>query len=1672
LRVFIRCKKYFSGSMKRIGNNFVTLKEKEFVLLRDSYVKAPVFQGFFSDLIGDSLGANVASGLGLAGHIGDFAGWIVETRNGLYEKIEGITGELSEGTKAFLDILILVLCFTLWCTFCQTVNGIAGYIASLLVSGMKWSVNKITDMLMNLAEVVFVADTNAHFQYASSSVLVSILGILGVLVAGADFSERKCMEYLKLVGPSCTVLEATIGSFSTLLGWLVYQVDPDCSLACNYKFMDEFDKVKDRIVARRTDGNYGSEMLKKKEIYESIKDDYKWFDKNYTKILTMREFDRRGREITELKKDLALQYEDARDANGLFKNRAQPICVFLHGEPGQGKSDIIPIIRKLIVHLMKGEEGWDYEDSDALLYTKAPTSKFFEGYREQPFMLLDDWGQINSPEMLAQSVLEMIMCINTAPAPLDMAVAESKGKYRFNSKVIFVSSNVTDFSVFKMADTRALARRITFGCQVKKAKTLDTGAGVMPLDEIDDGWNLILQDSIGDPHVHGLFLPQYKEKTGFTNTRTAITVSDLARLVSAELKKQTRMTTFADRLEIPADFQGFGRIGAVFRGWFAPAYYDVTVDDVGNVRDELYVGSSSDSEEMHSVDLENIDAYGLVERNDWVIPDLEFSQNMIQARKMLRGNFTVIDEDNLRFSYRKSLIYGLGDFFNVWAPRVKPYTVDERTCHILAAESTNCLARIKRRKDKWLGLDFDCYQDHGFEITGHRDCLFDLSSEYCLMDDICASDFIRICYMRLGKNVHLAMWDYMLKKLKDKGYTEVYYANANAGFSTSSAGGGVRIWGIQNYEGFEINSLNWRLKTRICLWVTFGIDTNLKTLALFGAAVTTACAAYIAIGLVSFWAQPGKRKEIVPSWFQKSSKRNEYWRGKRGRSAKKQAMIDRMDKEAYAINQADDVGIFQNPGEVQRSLAIMRNHYFVRFTFSNGEAAEVYGIFMDDRQFYFPWHAYAFGLLETEAELVKIEFFTDLPEYGVKTCMSLTEGFTLKRVANDRDLGAILLKKAAITSVSNIWGNVAAKKSFVKGLKFDDVRRLIKATMGGKTMSCAEGPYNVETVLNSSQAIVLGNYEDNYLSYYVAIGGKGEPGDCGFPYMNGARSDKSLLGLHIARCSDDSFVVPIFFEDRFCFNTGNFQTLPPGAAEKITPEFNNADFVRGSKCLGKWEGKNFSSPPKSSYFRVLPQMIKKYGLSDADEVKYPANVSFEARKNRIETTSNFGPTPSNDSIKMEKLGWSNDFASFPRVCEVLDFRTALFGDPFKEISSMATSSKFVGWAFDMKKTDLIDFDAKTCHPSLEKRVQEYWDQALSGPIKPLAVIFAKDELLVKEKVLKPECRLINGHDIAYNIVLRMLTGDLMEQMIKHTSMTACCIGTDPVSVDWDVIKTQAFKFENDLAGDISKQEATTTDIFRRGFVRFVIDKYNFSEENATRFVNLSSGLNGYYFLFEGHIYLTIRGHSSGHFWTTLFNSYQVWAAHKYIFEEACEDKKFSDHVALKVTGDDSRGSVSEVVKDKYNMQVLAKGFMDYFGMKYTSPDKKALEIPKFIVRDGPDDQFLGRTFTICDGRVLGRLRKVAVLDMLCYCVDVVGMTRKEVIQLRCTQAFREMSLYPKSEYDALRTEVLGHWNRIDQTKAPIIADWATVRKEMLSNWCRSDRGGLDQEKLKARALQF
>jgi hypothetical protein len=147
-------------------------------------------------------------------------------------------------------------------------------------------------------------------------------------------------------------------------------------------------------------------------------------------------------------------------------SRVEPLTLLFRGASGVGKSTLSkPFITALLTRLLEPHQVESLKNNlDSHIYTRTPETKYWDGYKGQFVTVMDDFGQcydvVGDPD---NEYMSLIRCTNRFPYVLHMASLEDKGSNVFNSKVIFCSTNESNFNTVQSIKCKeALLRRFDY----------------------------------------------------------------------------------------------------------------------------------------------------------------------------------------------------------------------------------------------------------------------------------------------------------------------------------------------------------------------------------------------------------------------------------------------------------------------------------------------------------------------------------------------------------------------------------------------------------------------------------------------------------------------------------------------------------------------------------------------------------------------------------------------------------------------------------------------------------------------------------------------------------------------------------------------------------------------------------------------------------------------------------------------------------------------------------------------------------------------------------------------------------------------------------------------------------------------------------------------------------
>jgi DNA replication protein DnaC len=139
--------------------------------------------------------------------------------------------------------------------------------------------------------------------------------------------------------------------------------------------------------------------------------------------------------VNEAAKVLKKMKEDVDAHRNNKEVRRAPFVVCFAGNPGVGKSVLLNLFAQ---RLFPEEKLAEYKDN--FLFCRNEGVRYWNGYRKQPVVIIDDWGQVKKESSESDSFTELIGMKTNAIFPLPMAKIEDK-ELCFESVVVLHATN-------------------------------------------------------------------------------------------------------------------------------------------------------------------------------------------------------------------------------------------------------------------------------------------------------------------------------------------------------------------------------------------------------------------------------------------------------------------------------------------------------------------------------------------------------------------------------------------------------------------------------------------------------------------------------------------------------------------------------------------------------------------------------------------------------------------------------------------------------------------------------------------------------------------------------------------------------------------------------------------------------------------------------------------------------------------------------------------------------------------------------------------------------------------------------------------------------------------------------------------------------------------------------
>jgi len=639
---------------------------------------------------------------------------------------------------------------------------------------------------------------------------------------------------------------------------------------------------------------------------------------------------------------------------------------------------------------------------------------------------------------------------------------------------------------------------------------------------------------------------------------------------------------------------------------------------------------------------------------------------------------------------------------------------------------------------------------------------------------------------------------------------------------------------------------------------------------------------------------------------------------------------------------------------------------------------------------------------------------------------------------------------------------------------------LIRMTEGGFIRKCRSD-------LTITYDYVEGGSSELDVTEYIRVPDcRGLSGDCGKPYILVSHETQDFLGIHCASIGKDAIIAPIYQEDLPV--DGQCQWRQP-ILEVIHSDYNRQTIIPGLHNEGLIDGARIPHMPTKDEFeqsKIFEAMNEDGAVNVA-----PAVITF------IEVNGVILDPRENAYKKFAKRRWVEDWSLIKEADEKPSRAYKGFGKPRRPVNELTTQQAIFGIPGEIesyprdtsstyeyqihgkKRTDLWDPDTQYIDPELIKDVDDIYQAASEGKeLVSYATGCIKSELRSLDRVYAANSRLFCIFSLAMCIFLKRMCGDLMAELKTHLGDVGSSVGVNPFSFDW----MELFHYLSEVDGPMGGGDAGGWDMnckcsFSLWLEYYLCDCYNIArnvKDPAYLRIRSATRVAIAFILIVGRRAFRVLGMvSSGNFLTSFENSFFNHCVHRLIWRQIRPDRswKWSQHMRLRVYGDDNIWRVSKEASSFWNMLEIARCFKTYFGMNYTTPGKDEVTKP-FLSLD--EFVFLSRRFRFVRHHghvvmILAPLEKDSIYGMLAWIRTSAIATAEEQLQVNVKTACMEMSQYGREEYEnfvmkmrawAQKSNFQCKLDDYDTWESKILSSYHVTSTTMSENWDSVD--GMEQ----------
>lgn len=228
----------------------------------------------------------------------------------------------------------------------------------------------------------------------------------------------------------------------------------------------------------------------------------------------------------------------------------------------------------------------------------------------------------------------------------------------------------------------------------------------------------------------------------------------------------------------------------------------------------------------------------------------------------------------------------------------------------------------------------------------------------------------------------------------------------------------------------------------------------------------------------------------------------------------------------------------------------------------------------------------------------------------------------------------------------------------------------------------------------------------------------------------------------------------------------------------------------------------------------------------------------------------------------------------------------------------------------------------------------------------------KDERRTIEKAATGKTRLFNVGPMDLNIAIKMYFGAAIAYIMENSVEGEISVGLNVHGEDWKRVYDQFKRNgSNWVGGDYKCYDKTLSYQLLMKCADIFNDLYDDGPENAKIRINIFKTCFSAFHIANAQIYRVHQGNPSGIALTSIVNSMVNALMFRIVFmENGGNIESYLNHVCVKFYGDDNIGTVSEKAKHILNMRTLEQTFAKH-GIEYTMPSKNSVGSTVFLDDD-------------------------------------------------------------------------------------------------------------------------